>query len=147
MQERIIQEKNPFTGIIVVLVIGWILLTMFWVGALVALPASMMGRVKLQFTPAPENPPGTYHVIYGSTNASHMTVDRKMLAPLKVFVVGTNTVALSNLVATTWYFMCEARYSNQVSLPSPSLQVWLLAPPKGVTLKDAFPKASVGPVE
>ncbi len=120
-------------------VLAWCMLSMAWVGILVALPAYNMGRVKLSWDADTNNPPGTYCVIYGSTNATHMTADRKVLAPVKRVVVGTNVVAISNLLVAKWYFMAENRYSNNVSLPSDVLAVWLVAPPKGILIKEMYP--------
>lgn len=119
----------------------WVSLTMFWMAALAVLaaPLSQKGRVKLAFDPVPGNPKGTYHVIYGSTNPVHMVGTNKIFAPVKVMMTTTNVVVLSNLYTTTWYFFVEARYSNQVSLPSPVLQVWLLEPVKGMVVKEQYP--------
>lgn len=119
----------------------WGALTLLCMAALAVLaaPLSQKGRVKLAFDPVPGNPKGTYHVIYGSTNPVHMVGTNKIFAPVKVMMTMTNVVALSNLYTTTWYFFVEARYSNQVSLPSPVLQVWLLEPVKGMVVKEQYP--------
>lgn len=133
----------PFTVTLIGLMVGIVI----WEAA--AKSINQMGRVKLAIDPATNNPPGTYHVIYGSTNPAHMSSDKKMLAPIKAMLVSTNVVALSNMMPTVWYFFAEARYSNQVSLPSPVLQVWLLAPPGSMSIKEQFPGSPkpVTPVE
>lgn len=132
-------KDNSVRNSIGLILCAWTLLTFAWVGMLVALPAYNMGRVKIAWDANPDNPAGTYCVVYGSTNASHMTADRKALAPVKRIVIGTNTVLFTNLFVTKWYFMAENRFSNNVSLPSDVLAVSLVAPPKGIVIKEAYP--------